>query len=273
MRLTYAFAIQWLLPGFLAAASGCGSNPAQPTPAPTVSSVTLTGGTDVVRVRETVTFGVTARMSDGSSPVVQPQWSSDNVAVATVDPTGRVTGVSNGTVTISATHQGSTASRGLRVVPDYQGLWEGLVQVKVCDQTPSFQPSTWCAGRRTKWFEASLTAEQTRDVVTGGLWLGHDPFPVCNPGPGEQCAQFPIRPGKAASFGLQLTIDAAGRLTGGGTVLMVTPTGTFLGMVGGWVGDLPRSFLEGRSAISWSGAGPGNAYEEVEFSLSRTSPR
>jgi hypothetical protein len=111
----------------------CSSSKGTPTPpSPTVTSVTFSSSTDFLKVKETVTFAATARYSDGSSAPVT-DWRSDAPSVATVDAaTGKVTGVSAGMATIVATRDGMSATKPIRVVPDFAGTWKGGYTVTSC---------------------------------------------------------------------------------------------------------------------------------------------
>jgi len=82
-------------------AVACGSS----TSPSTVSMVAVTG--TVSAVGATSQFVATATLSTGTTQDVtgQSTWQSSNTAVATVNPTGLVTGVGVGTAQITATYQ------------------------------------------------------------------------------------------------------------------------------------------------------------------------
>ena len=81
-----------------------------------VSAATLTGLTatapgtlgspPTIKVGQQAQLTATATLSDSSTPNVtsQSQWSSSNPAVASVDSTGKVTGLTGGTATITASY-------------------------------------------------------------------------------------------------------------------------------------------------------------------------
>ena len=79
----------------------------EPAPAPTVTNVSVAGSTSLER-DATVQMTATATQSDGTTMNVTDRatWSSDNVSVATVTSTGRVTGQSPGAATIIALYEG-----------------------------------------------------------------------------------------------------------------------------------------------------------------------
>lgn len=109
-------------PGILAAA--CSSNsPSTPTPVggggtPTVTSIAISGSA-AVGVNSTTQLTVTAMLSNNTSAVVtsQASWTSGSTSIATVDGSGLVRGVSEGTVQITGTYQGQSAQYGMMVSP------------------------------------------------------------------------------------------------------------------------------------------------------------
>jgi hypothetical protein len=250
----------------LALSSGCSSSssPAQPSPPPTTSTLTVTGGADAIKVGETTVFTAQAGGTSAAT-AVQAQWSVDVPAVATVDGSGRVTGVSAGTATVTATHQSRTATRSLRVVPDFQGFWAGDSRVTACTQSSGFAPSTWCTQRRDRFFPTSVTIEQVRERASGGLWM--DPVARCIPTNSVPCPNAPGGIGKASSQGLQFTIDVSGRLVGGGTFVMTAAGVGYVGQVTNWSTSLAAGRLTGRTTVVWTGSGQGTATEELEVEL------
>lgn len=135
------------------------------TPSPTVSTLALSPGTDLVKIKASEKFSVTATYTSGASEGVSPTWTSDNQAVATVDAGGTVTGVAAGQATITASYQGKTATRAIRVVPDYAGRWAGTWAVTRCQVQGDFRED-WCGGVQGA-FPATLDLLQSRDVVSG----------------------------------------------------------------------------------------------------------
>jgi uncharacterized protein YjdB len=86
--------------------------------APAIASVGLQPTTASVQVGGSTTL--TATVTDANSAVVTDRpitWFSSNLSVATVSPTGVVTGRAVGTATISATSGGKTGSATVNVVP------------------------------------------------------------------------------------------------------------------------------------------------------------
>ena len=79
----------------------CGSSSEPPTP---VAKVSLTPADDTVRVGETAQL--TATSKDGNGNTLSGRtvtWTSGSPGVASISQTGLVTGVSDGTSTITAT--------------------------------------------------------------------------------------------------------------------------------------------------------------------------
>lgn len=91
----------------------CGSSSEPPTP---VATVALTPVDDTLLVTETAQLTATTKDANGntlSGRVVT--WASSSPGVATVSQTGLVTGVTDGTTTITATSENKTATAAIRV--------------------------------------------------------------------------------------------------------------------------------------------------------------
>ena len=95
-----------------------------------VESVTISPANDTIAVEDTVRLVATA-VDEDRHPVVNASfgWSSVNGAVASVDQTGLVRGVTEGTTTIIATADGEVGTATITVFkpPPPPGLWRGLV--------------------------------------------------------------------------------------------------------------------------------------------------
>lgn len=110
--------------------SSCGggtSSPSAPTPtaaaAPTLVSLSITASTFTVLIGAPQTITATGRYSDGSSRPVTPTWSSSAQDVIIVDNTGRLTALSAGLASITASSGGQSASAEFRALPDFAGRW------------------------------------------------------------------------------------------------------------------------------------------------------
>lgn len=171
----------------LTTVGACGGNggggPTTPSaPTPTLPGLSITPATDLVKIKASETFMANATLSDGSSRSVQATWGSDTPSVATIDSTGRATGVAPGLATIYADYQGMRATRLLRVVPDYQGTWQGDWSVTGCVDEGDWTGVCQLAPNGTVW-ALTLGITQTRDSVTGtmdsyGDNVAHTPGPV-----------------------------------------------------------------------------------------------
>ncbi len=136
-------------------------------PSPTVTSITFTASTDVLKVGEAVTFAATASHTDGSSAQVT-EWRSDAPTVATVDAaTGKVTGVGAGTTTIVAAHDGTSGTMSIKVVPDFGGTWQGEFRINNCSGSGPAMTVCTIAAKTVGQIEFRLT--QNLDQVTGTL--------------------------------------------------------------------------------------------------------
>ncbi len=131
------------------------------------SSVVVAPATATVGIGRTQLFAATATDSSGNTfPNTTAKWVSSNPAVATVDSTGLATGVSSGTVTISATAFGGTGTATLTV----QVLH--LVAVSAGDLYScglQADGSTWCwGGDQGNQLGDSTTTNSSAPVATKG---------------------------------------------------------------------------------------------------------
>lgn len=95
-----------------ALAWSCGSSNKTPTGPSSIASLVVTGAKSLTAAGQTVQLTATATLSDGSTKDVTATatWTSSNTGAATVSSGGLVTALSNGSVTITATYQGTTAT-------------------------------------------------------------------------------------------------------------------------------------------------------------------
>jgi hypothetical protein len=180
MMWTKAFVVLLILG--LAGCGGNSPNGPSPTPGPgpdAPTSVAIAAGVDLMKLKATGTFGLTANYSNGSAGSVQGTWRSDNPSVATVDNTGRVTATGAGETNIVGEFQGLRATQPLRVVPDYQGRWNGDYTVTRCTADGDFQRGNFCAEFPTaNLFALTMGLTQNRDAVNGPSDFGDLPGPV-----------------------------------------------------------------------------------------------
>jgi photosystem II stability/assembly factor-like uncharacterized protein len=106
--------------------AGCsGNNPSEPSPTPVYSTILISTPADTILIGITVTYS-TVVIDTAGNPVPSPQlhWESSNEEIATVDNSGRVTGVSEGTSTITASGGGANSNAMMQLV--LQGIgWVG----------------------------------------------------------------------------------------------------------------------------------------------------
>lgn len=159
--------------GGLIACGGGGGGGGSTGPSSNPNSLAISPGTEMLRIRATETFAATLTYSNGTTQAVTPTWGSSSPTVATIDANGRATAVASGTTSLTAQHSGLTASRGLRVVPDYQGTWNGRTIVRACRHSGGFEATDFCGILGTgdvDYFRLVLT-QQSADV-SGTLDLG-----------------------------------------------------------------------------------------------------
>jgi len=159
------------------AAAGCGggSSPASPSPpsSPGASGITVRVTTPL-RVGQTAQ-GTATLSQGGSSQTLTSGFRSDNTSVATVTDDGRVTGVARGSATISVESGGARGSQAVRVVPSYQGSWQGTYGVSSCTATDDFNRLGFCATLTAQVGAAApvlFVFRQSGDSVTASFQLG-----------------------------------------------------------------------------------------------------
>lgn len=130
----------------LACLTGCSSQPpgAPDSQQPLHLSIDprCVGSGCPVDVGSEMQFSASALYRKGTRPV-DVAWTTDDAAVATVDASGRVRGVSIGATMVRATFESLTAATPVRVLAKSIGSWKGEWVVRTCKATGDFQP-TWC---------------------------------------------------------------------------------------------------------------------------------
>ena len=115
MQRTVSTKVARLAASFLAATLtlACGSSSEPPPP---VATVALTPVDDTLRVGETTQLTAAIKDADGNALSGRiTTWASSSPGVASVSQTGLVTGVTDGTTTITATSETKTATAAIRV--------------------------------------------------------------------------------------------------------------------------------------------------------------
>jgi hypothetical protein len=100
---------------------------ATPTPATTMTKLTVTGLTALTTLGQTTQLTARAGFSDGSTQDVtnQAAWQSSNTAVATVSPAGLVTSVTFGQADVTAGFQNFSDKVTINLPLDLTGIWRG----------------------------------------------------------------------------------------------------------------------------------------------------
>ncbi len=162
-RPAHAFAL-----AVLAAAGwlgGCSDNPGGPGSG--VASLTVTPKSSTLAVGGTVQLSATIRDATGSVVNGRPiTWTSDNAAVATVDPNGFVTGVATGSAAVIATSGGLRDSAAITVRTTSSFLSVSAGGLKTCSLTASGAAYCWGSGPLG---DGSGTSSKVPVAVTGGL--------------------------------------------------------------------------------------------------------
>lgn len=245
----------------VAACGGGGSTPSSPTPpasttppAPTVSALRI-DGLDAIRTGFFSDYTATATLSNGTTQTVTPTWTSSNSSIASVDSSGRLTGINHGSITLTATHQGAAASKNVAIVTNFGGTWSGRYVMRVCDQSGAFATIRYCQNLGGVGSQGSMGLSLTQS--------GNDRTQITG----------------AISFGT-LTGNVTGNVTGDGRLVLgsnftVTSQGvTFSFRIGGWETRISgTSNMTGRWADNLAAIGvAGNAYTENEIvTLTRTT--
>lgn len=148
--------------------AGCDNNTSAPT-SPS-GAFTVVGARLVLRTGETLPLSVTS----AGAPATGVSWTTTDGSVAAVSATGVVTAGRAGRVTVTATSPTATGSIGLRVVPDFAGIWTGPVaRLQVTCSASSSSPP--CAPGAPTSGSMTLTVSQTGDQATATLLDSAEP--------------------------------------------------------------------------------------------------
>ena len=146
MRLLKEVALLCGTAAVMTAACGDESSGSLPTAAsPTTSAITVTVN-NPIKVADTAQAVATASISSGQTQTISSGWQSDAPGVASVTDAGLVTGVANGRATIYVVSGGRQGQQVVRVVPNYDGQWAGLLRVTSCTQTGAWASVGFCDG-------------------------------------------------------------------------------------------------------------------------------
>lgn len=145
----------------------CGDSPAGPEKL--VATVSLRPATDTIVLGETVALVVLIEDAQGSLLSGVPvDWSSSNGSVASVDSTGRVTGVGAGVATITATAQGKSATASVTaLIVDLAAVKGG--EYLTCGLTTGGAAFCWGANSYGAVGNGGNDASSAPSPVVGGL--------------------------------------------------------------------------------------------------------
>jgi Bacterial Ig-like domain (group 2) len=163
--------------GGLVLLSGCGGGGGSPTPPSRVpQSLTVNpAATNLIKIAQEQTYTASTHYSTGADSTVSATWQSDNQNVASIDGTGKATGLDSGEATLIAKAEGLTGTLKIRVVPDYQGTWNGEYVIRACRASGGFDPKDFCsadgfkAGQR---LPITFALTQDRDRLSGSVFIG-----------------------------------------------------------------------------------------------------
>jgi hypothetical protein len=166
------------LTGVLALAAACGSKPSlgsqlAPTANLTVASLALNANPPPVGGFSQAS--ATATYSNGNTGAVVTGFSTDAPGIATANASGRLTGNAIGDVTVIVDYQGVRATKTLRVLPGYAGVYSGTYTVTSCEEAGEFTSQGLCALLATQaTLPIAFNTQQSADLtgVTGQFAIG-----------------------------------------------------------------------------------------------------
>jgi len=122
-----------------------GRSPTQPSEPPAMRVEVV--GPVAVFTSTSTNYSLVAMLADGSTRTVPSTWISSDPAVATIDNNGRVEGRAHGSTTVTASYEGGSASKLVRVVNNYAGTWVGSYVIRACSDTGELtdHDGGWCA--------------------------------------------------------------------------------------------------------------------------------
>lgn len=98
---------------------------------PTLGGLAITGPDSILTGTPTG-YVASGTFTNGTTASLTPTWKTSNPAIATVDASGRVEGRSQGSFTLTASYLGHDVSKGVQVVNNYGGHWQGEYRVLSC---------------------------------------------------------------------------------------------------------------------------------------------
>ena len=130
----------------VAACGGEATKVVAPDSAPPALGALTIAGADAILTGAPSGYVATGTFTDGRTASVPATWRTSNPAVATVDGSGRVEGLTHGSVELIASYQGRDVSKTVQVVSNYSGRWQGEYRVSSCkdDGDLSNHDGGWC---------------------------------------------------------------------------------------------------------------------------------
>jgi hypothetical protein len=192
------------LPLSLVAACGSDSSPSSPSvPAATTTSAVTVTVSSPIRMGQTTQATGTESLSNGQTRSITAGWLSDAPSVASVTNAGVVTANANGRATIFVVANGRQGQQVVRVVPDYEGRWNGGLRVTSCTETGVFTDLDFCdespIGTTYRFnLNVSQSGEQLSAIVDYGA-----PFVFPN-------VTAPVREDGGSSFMPSLSVTESG---------------------------------------------------------------
>jgi hypothetical protein len=106
---------------------------------PSVTTLSLQHPTATIFIGSTEQFDARETLTDGTTrAAVNPAWTSDKPAVATISASGLLTAVAAGEAVISAEANGRRGTASIRVFPSFSGAWIGSERVTDCRDSGDF---------------------------------------------------------------------------------------------------------------------------------------
>lgn len=145
--------------------SACSDDaPTMPTsPTPTVGSVSIVPGTDWLTLGSETPFSAFVTMTSGVGQTMGASWQSSNASIAEVSGRGVVRAMAPGRATITASASGASATRAIRVAPDFTGTWSGRAVVVSCVNVVG----TGCTEAPGMANNLGAVLSQSRELVSG----------------------------------------------------------------------------------------------------------
>jgi hypothetical protein len=187
----------------LATVAACGdSDSGSPTSSSSTTTDVAVTVSSPLRMGQTAQASGTETRAGGQTQSITSGWLSDAPAVATVTGAGLVTGVANGRATISVVAGGRQGQQVIRVVPDYQGRWGGVLRVTSCTESGIFAQIDFCDEFPAGYTGAyTLALAQSGELMTATASYGGPAFPG---------VAAPVREDGTSAFTSQLSVTESG---------------------------------------------------------------